>query len=108
RSATASKTTIILCALAAPAAMAPLLDDPVTARVGVELPLGDGRVTNHPRAGNVYACRSTFRVGGARHGGPWIHGNTWNPSEKPRAAGRVFWPEAAYTLTPEDAGLVFE
>lgn len=61
---------------------------------GQMLPLGDGRVTNQPLVGNVYPCRTTFRPGGARHDGPWIHGERWSPLEKPHVAGRVMWPNA--------------
>lgn len=38
-------------------------------------------------------------MGGARHAGPWFHGDTWNPTEKPHVAGHVLWPDAAFTLT---------
>lgn len=65
-----------------------------------ELPVGDGRITDHPVVGNVYACRTVFRQHAARHDGPWFHGDTWDPSEKPHVAGHVLWPAAAYTLTP--------
>jgi len=70
-----------------------------------QLPVGDGHVTDHPAAGNVYACRSMFRGGGARHAGPWLHGATWNPAEKPHVAGRVLWPEAAFSMIPDGADL---
>lgn len=69
------------------------------------LPLGDGHVTDHPAVGNVYSCRAMFRQGGARHAGPWFHGDTWNPLEKPHVAGRVFWPDAAFTLTAQGSSL---
>jgi YHYH protein len=65
------------------------------------LPVGDGHVTDHPAAGNVYACRVAFRVGGAMHTGSWVHGDSWTPSEKPHVAGRVMWPDARLTLTPQ-------
>jgi YHYH protein len=73
-----------------------------------ELPVGDGHVTDSPKKGNVYACQSTFRGGGARHDGPWFHGDTWNPAEKPHVAGSVVWPEAAFTLTAQKSNLTFE
>ena len=73
-----------------------------------ELPLGDGHVTDHPAAGNVYSCRSEFRAGGARHDGPWFHGDTWDPTAKPHVAGDVLWPEAAFTLTPQGSDLLFQ
>ncbi|MEJ2665592.1 MAG: YHYH protein [Deinococcales bacterium] len=62
------------------------------------LPLGDGHVTDHPQVGNVYTCASSFRGGGARHAGPWIHGATWSPNEKPHVMGRVMWPQARFSL----------
>jgi len=73
-----------------------------------DLPLGDGHVTDHPAVGNVYSCRSSFRIGGARHDGPWFHGDTWDPTAKPHVAGKVFWPDAAYTLKPDGKILRFE
>ena len=73
---------------------------------GQQLPLGDGHVTDHPAAGNVYSCRATFRGGGARHEGPWFHGATWNPAEKPHVEGTVLWPEAVQTITSRGADLV--
>ena len=67
------------------------------------LPLGDGRVSDRAVAGHVFACQTQFRTGGARHDGPWIHGETWNPLEKPRVEGRVMWPEAEFSLTDQGA-----
>jgi len=72
------------------------------------LPLGDGHVTDHPATGNVYACQMVFRGGGARHAGDWIHGDTWNPAEKPHVRGRVFWPEASFNLFPQGDALRVE
>lgn len=71
------------------------------------LPLGDGHVTAQPAVGNVYACRSRFRAGGARHAGSWIEGDTWNPAAKPHVAGHVLWPDAAFTLRPDADALDF-
>jgi hypothetical protein len=73
-----------------------------------DLPLGDGHVTDHPARGNVYSCRMTFRRGGARHEGSWFHGDTWDPTEKPHVSGRVFWPEASFTLAPSGTDLLFQ
>ncbi len=67
--------------------------------IAAELPLGDGHVTDHPARGNVYACQTSFRGGGARHEGPWFHGKTWNPAEKPHVEGSVMWHQARLTLT---------
>ncbi len=70
-----------------------------------ELPLGDGHVSDHPSSGDVYACRTSFRGGGARHDGPWFHGDTWNPMEKPHVGGHVLWPDASIAVTPMDGDL---
>lgn len=70
-----------------------------------ELPVGDGHVTDHPAAGNVYSCETTFRGHGARHVGAWFHGDTWNPDEKPHVTGEVMWPNARFSLTPEGGDL---
>lgn len=65
------------------------------------LPVGDGRVSARSLAGNVFACQTQFRTGGALHAGPWIDGDTWNPLEKPRVEGRIMWPNAAFSLTDQ-------
>lgn len=72
------------------------------------LPVGDGKVTNYPAAGNVFSCRSEFRTGGALHTGPWFHGDTWNPLEKPHVRGRIMWPEASFSLTEQGKKLSVE
>lgn len=59
------------------------------------LPLGDGKVSNEPRRGYVYACMSSFRGGGARHAGNWIHGSTWDEAQKIHVQGEVSWPDAS-------------
>lgn len=73
---------------------------------GHRLPLGDGHVSDGPKAGYVYSCRRAFR-NGARHDGPWFHGDSWAPAEKPHVAGKKFWNNAAYTLKPGDSNLLF-
>ncbi len=72
------------------------------------LPVGDGHVSDHPKSGYVYACRERFRGGGARHDGPWFHGDTWNPMEKPHVSGHVMWPDASFSLTPDGGDLRVE
>ncbi|MGI9506509.1 MAG: YHYH protein [Geminicoccaceae bacterium] len=72
------------------------------------LPVGDGRVTDFPEVGHVFACQLEFRTGGARHSGPWFHGETWNPLEKPHVRGHVMWPEASFALTETDNALSVE
>ena len=83
---------------AAPAATMCLLIAGVPIAHAQSLPLGDGRVTTHPQVGNVYACQTQFR-NGARHDGPWFHGDTWNPDEKPHVGGSILWPAADHALT---------
>lgn len=62
------------------------------------IPLGDGKVSLHPKAGYVYSCRLTFRRGGARHIGPWIHGATWDSTQKIHVQGDVTWPNAMFHI----------
>jgi YHYH protein len=61
-----------------------------------ELPVGDGKVSDQPKAGYVFACNSSFRTSGARHTGSWFHGDTWNPLDKPHVQGQVQWPNASF------------
>jgi hypothetical protein len=46
------------------------------------LPLGDGRVGAEAKRGQVFACATQFRAGGARHAGDWIRGSTWDATRK--------------------------
>lgn len=71
-----------------------------------DLPLGDGHITDHPAIGYVFPCRFQFRQGGARHEGPWFHGDTWNPAEKPHVEGHVMWPQASFSITQHNKNLV--
>jgi hypothetical protein len=64
------------------------------------LPLGNGRVSTEPRVGYVFSCRTMFNGRGA-HGGPWISGDTWDPSAKPIVSGNVAWPNARISITRE-------
>jgi YHYH protein len=68
----------------------------------------DGHVSDKRALGNVYACRVSFDGGRARHDGPWFHGHTWDPTEKPHVTGRVLWPNAAFTLAPDNGALEFK
>jgi hypothetical protein len=62
------------------------------------LPLGDNRyVTSAPKKGYVYLCHVQSGGQGAQGNGPWIHGQTWTPTEKVRVQGSVQWPQASYT-----------
>ncbi len=82
----------------------------VTPAGAQQLPLGDGHVSDHPETGYVYACQSSFRVGGARHDGPWIQDARWDPAAKPHVSGRVMWPQASFVMSSShgDALLMVE
>jgi hypothetical protein len=56
------------------------------------LPLGDGKVTTTgPKRGWIYSCGSPGGGGGAQADGPWIHGSTWDSTEKIAVGGSVAW-----------------
>jgi YHYH protein len=86
---------IALLALAA-AFLAPLAVEAGTtgpsATDVTRLPLGDGRVSTSAKRGYVFACQQgPGRQGGAQHAGPWIHGSTFDLTEKAVVDGRVSW-----------------
>ena len=97
RKFTINKLSLYILWLALPVALSAQAHEPLA----TTLPVGDGRVTDYPRVGYVYACNQNFRGGGARHVGDWFHGETWNPLEKPHVQGRVMWPTASFLLTPK-------
>src|SRR5690348_16970866 len=72
------------------------------------LPLGDGRVSAEPKVGFVFSCQQRFdpNAPGARIVGPWIHGSTWDLTEKIGVEGRVTWPSAEFRITASSAGRV--
>lgn len=65
------------------------------------LPVGDGRVSNAPERGSVYACQTRFGGGGAHRTGQWIRNGYWNPSLKPTVDGQVVWPNAEISFSLE-------
>lgn len=64
------------------------------------LPLGDGHLsTTTASVGTLFACQAGDPNGpGAPVVGPWIHGSTWNLSEKVVVQGDVKWPTAKFTV----------
>jgi uncharacterized protein (UPF0548 family) len=57
---------------------------------GHELPLGDGRASNVPRAGYVMTCQAFFAgAPGAFRSGDWIANGRWDPARKPVVEGDV-------------------
>ncbi len=65
------------------------------------IPLGDGKVSSAPKQGYVYSCAQTFRTGGAQHDGNWIHGDTWDLTQKLSVQGALHWPNAQFTVTTQ-------
>jgi hypothetical protein len=63
------------------------------------LRLGDGKMSLTPQQGYVMVCNTNLRGGGARHAGPWIHGDTWDLTEKISVQGRITWPQAQFEIT---------
>lgn len=88
------KTAILVCLSGALLSLAAL-----AAAEG--LPLGDGKISSGPRVAYLYSCLTEFRGHGAAHSGPWIQGDTWQPSEKPTVAGAVSWPNSSLSITLE-------
>ena len=58
------------------------------------LPLGDGKLSQSPRVGWIWACRVDPQAGGAQRVGPWINTarGTYDASAKPAVPGQVNWP----------------
>lgn len=55
------------------------------------VPLGDGKVSRQPAMDYVFSCETRFPESPRPGATPWIHGNTWQPSEKPTVRGNVPW-----------------
>ena len=58
----------------------------------------DGVRTTGPKRGYLYLCNRPNGRGGASQEGPWIHGSTWDYTEKLLVDGAVEWPEASYRV----------
>jgi hypothetical protein len=67
-----------------------------------DLPLGDGRASNVPRAGYVMTCQAFFAgAPGAFRAGDWIANGRWDPARKPVVEGSVDWPNARISVAVE-------
>jgi hypothetical protein len=65
---------------------------------GKNLPLGDGKyVTSAPKKGYIYLCNVHKDNPGSMVNGPWMHGTTWNLSEKVSVEGSVSWKQATFS-----------
>ncbi len=96
RSLTSIRTLAVLALLAVAGAVTPLAVEAGSTKASptdvTRLPLGDGHVSTSPRRGDVDACRQgPGRQGGAQHTGPWIHGSTFDLTEKAVVDGHVHW-----------------
>ncbi len=72
------------------------------------IPLGDGHTsTTTPAVGTVFACSAGDpNAGGSKVDGPWIHGDTWNFTEKVVVQGSVAWPTASFTASVQGSNRV--
>lgn len=43
-------------------------------------------------------------IPGAQVDGPWIHGDTWDLTQKISVRGKITWPEAQFTITTSSGG----
>jgi hypothetical protein len=65
-----------------------------------QLPLGDGKLSTAPMRGYLMSCMTNFPPPFGPHRTlPWIHGTTWDLTEKISAMGRVSWPQAQFKIT---------
>ena len=63
------------------------------------LPLGDGKVSASAESGYVFSCQTNFKKGGAQHTGSWVHGDTWDLTQKISVQGDVTWPDAQFQFS---------
>jgi YHYH protein len=69
--------------------------------VSTTLPLGDGKISDVPQKGYVFACPLPPPGPGAHRVGEWIQGDTWLPEQKIAVAGLVEWPTASVLVELE-------
>lgn len=74
-----------------------------------QLPLGDKKYSDTPKKGYVYPCNPKSYSGsiGAHVFGPWIHGQTWDVTQKISVQGEVYWPQAFYSISAVGTSRVF-
>jgi hypothetical protein len=66
----------------------------------VSLPLGDGKISDTPQRGFVFACPLPPPGPGAHRVGEWIQGDTWIPGQKITVSGEVAWSTASISVEP--------
>jgi hypothetical protein len=62
------------------------------------LRIGDGKISLLPQRGYVMVCNTNLHGGGAQVAGPWIHGDTWDLTQKISVQGRITWPQAQFEI----------
>lgn len=72
------------------------------------LPLGDGKLSQSPKVGWIWACHTDPQAGGAQRVGPWINSarGTYDVTAKPVVPGQVRWA-SRFELTVTPAARVF-
>lgn len=66
------------------------------------LPLDDQHYNDVPRVQYIYTCdpKHYFNIPlGSSKSGPWIHGLTWDFTQKPFVRGSVSWSNAVFTIS---------
>ena len=68
-----------------------------------KLPLGDGKLSQAPKRGWIWACHVDPQAGGARGIGPWIdlHDHTYDLTAKIPVRGAVTWRGHSFTIKVE-------
>lgn len=72
------------------------------------LPLGDGKLSQSPKVGWIWACHTDPQAGGARQVGPWINTakGTYDLTAKPVVPGQVTWP-SQFKLSTQNEQRIF-
>jgi hypothetical protein len=66
------------------------------------LPVGDGKVSDGPRRGYIFACETGFAAAGRLLPSvPWIRKGNWSPARKPVVRGEIRWPNASFNTSVE-------
>jgi hypothetical protein len=62
--------------------------------------LGDGKVSDEPKRGNLYSCQQQFNANapGSGEPGEWIDGDRFYPDLKPTVDGKVKWKKSDITI----------
>jgi hypothetical protein len=73
-----------------------------------QLPLGDGKLSDSPRVGWIWACRVEPDAGGALVMGPWIKADgTYDFTAKAVVDGQVNWPQRRFHISRQGDRRIF-